>query len=277
MATLVTADLQSIAQIVYKTPGTVWFVALTGSDSNDGKSWATAKLSPKNHDRGGRGRRRGAAGGRRLRAGGQLHQHAGRRFRAGAGMYETVITSALYWTGTGNQVCSFRVPGNAELRDFTVADAGVWAILSGTGTTTVAGNFCFPLGVWGSPPAAFKNALVRRVRSIGDTDSLNVNASSPCSGTFEDCEFQGKVDNTTVKMAAHVIQFVRCRHISIGPSISQPADGQQGMTIGSPATVYSFDNNYLAAGSATGIGAVTGDVVSARRPGGLRGGQRRRS
>ena len=47
MATLVTADLQSIAQIVYKTPGTVWFVALTGNDSNDGKSWATAKLSPK--------------------------------------------------------------------------------------------------------------------------------------------------------------------------------------------------------------------------------------
>ena len=39
MATLVTADLQSIAQIVYKTPGTVWFVATqTGSDSNDGKS-----------------------------------------------------------------------------------------------------------------------------------------------------------------------------------------------------------------------------------------------
>ena len=89
----------------------------------------------------------------------------------------------------------------------TVADAGVWAILSGTGTTTVAGNFCFPLGVWGSPPAAFNNALVRRVRTIGDTDALNVNASSPCSGTFEDCEFQGKVDNTAVKTAAHVIQF----------------------------------------------------------------------
>ena len=98
------------------------------------------------------------------------------------------------------------------------------------------------------------------MRSIGDTDSLNVNASSPCSGTFEDCEFQGKVDNTTVKIAAHVIQFVRCRHISIGPSISQPADGQQGMTIGSPATVYSFDNNYLAAGSGTGIGADTGTL-----------------
>ena len=32
------------------------------------------------------------------------------------------------------------------------------------------------------------------------------------------------------------------------------------MTIGSPATVYSFDNNYLAAGSATGIGAVSGTL-----------------
>ena len=260
MATLVTADLQSIAQIVYKTPGTVWFVALTGSDSNDGKSWATAKLSPKTTIEG------AAAGDVVLLAAGvyalganYINTPDGVSVR-GAGMYETVITSALYWTGTGNQVCSFRVPGNAELRDFTVADAGVWAILSGTGTTTVAGNFCFPLGVWGSPPAAFNNALVRRVRTIGDTDALNVNASSPCSGTFEDCEFQGKVDNTTVKTAAHVIQFVRCRHVSIGPSISQPADGQQGMTIGSPATVYSFDDNYLAAGSAVGIGADTGTL-----------------
>ena len=124
---------------------------------------------------------------------GQVHQHAGRRFRAGRGdVRDGHHVGALLDPRPETQVCSFRVPGNAELRDFTVADAGVWAILERDRETTVAGNFCFPLGVWGSPPAAFNNALVRRVRSIGDTDSLNVNASSPCSGTFEELRIPGE-------------------------------------------------------------------------------------
>ena len=86
MATLVTADLQSIAQIVYKTPGTVWFRRADGQHSNDGKSWATAKLSPKTTiEAAAAGDVVLLAAGVDLPLGADSHQHAGRGVRCRRG------------------------------------------------------------------------------------------------------------------------------------------------------------------------------------------------
>ncbi len=145
-------DAQNFARELLGASGTVWHVSTTGSDTSDGRSWATAFASPTH------AATVATAGDAILMGPGTFSLGGGRLtvpagvLLAGAGLDRTIITSTLV-NGPILQVSA-----NCIVQDLTVQGVAAPGV----------SVFQMPIGDGADAPGV----VLRRVRTISDTDGL---------------------------------------------------------------------------------------------------------
>ena len=145
-------DAQELARELLGASGTVWHVSASGSDTSDGRSWATAFATP------GHAISVSTAGDAILTGPGTFSLGLARLILpagillAGAGLDRTIITSTLV-NGPILQVAA-----NCTVQDLTVQGVA----------TPGGGVFQMPIGDGADAPGV----VLRRVRTLSDTDGL---------------------------------------------------------------------------------------------------------
>jgi len=180
---------QVVAKEQYSCSGTVWHVTTTGSDSNDGLSWATAKLTVKTTVEA------MSAGDLLLIGAGTfslgtstISQPAGTRV-IGSGMYSTTIQSTV----TGSPDDDWVLHTGCELENLFL--------------TNTTGVMRYPLG-WQSTAA--EGVVLRNLRVFGTTDALYIYTNG--SITAFDCIFESYYDAAYLSgVTSLVCNFYRCR------------------------------------------------------------------
>lgn len=192
---LAVSSQQAVAQVQYRTTGTVWFVATDGSATNDGLSPGSAKLSPKTVIEAASANDMVMLGPGTFALGANAITVPTGVTVKGAGIDVTILTSTRSSTGTGGAIY---IPGDNTLtEDLTVEGIGTIQMAVGTfndGTRT---------------DASFEEAVLRRVKGSVDYDAFYVNHDSDrVSATLIDCLWFSDYDGMSFRKAEADSEFV---------------------------------------------------------------------
>jgi hypothetical protein len=242
------AALQTIAQELCGISGTVWFVSTAGSDSNTGKSWGQAFLTPTHAAS-------VAVAGDLIIVGPGTFALGATAINLpdhvsiyGAGKYVTFITSTIA-SDTG-----IVAPGS----DSVVQDLNITGIAS-------SGAFQAPIGKANGNTPTY--ALIRRCSLNADTDGIYFN-NTVGGGTIDvvDCDISTKYDtlNASPTFGTITVNFYNVRSSAVGPS-----GGSSGLiTRGIVASANSIVNVYGGYSYASNSGAGQTILCAAASEGG---------
>jgi hypothetical protein len=235
---------QDDARVLFAASGVVWFVSTTGSDSNDGKGWGTAFLTPtKAVSVAGAGDVIFIGPGT-FALGNAVLNLPDFVSMYGAGRRRTIITSTAVIASLGAIV----KPGNNSV----VAHLGIVAAGSGV----FQAEFGFYTGA-GTAQTPASNWLLDDVYLEGDTDGVYLRDTSPTPaqlrGIVRNCVIRTKYDCfTTIAGGAWdlVVDLVGFNDFrALGPSVAGVSSGTSRSLAIFTGTTRAFGGYYEAAGS----------------------------
>lgn len=258
MATLVAADVQYIAQILYGCSGTVWHVAPSGNDSTgNGLSWIAPYLTPNKAAT-------VAAAGDVIVVSGALTANSAINLQAGGAGQGISLVAAM---GAPRPVLTFSLANAGYIRP------GNRSVIRGIRTVGSAANFQYPIGLLQDDgSSAADDVLIEDCENASDTDWIFCDVTGCDRWTIRKNKIYTKWDNILSPSGATNWIIDDNDIVTVGPSAVTPAAAVHGLNLGTATGTSIRRNRIIVSGSTTdnraieigsaGTAIVQGNILS---------------